>query len=118
MKRYLATIAIRTTEARQFIKDAKNSMTIEQWDAVKNKIEDVIIICPQLGKKVVFIDPKLTGNKVKKLLSLCEIIRFGMSFFYDTGTEAIPVTVENYKSISYLKWLDKIPEKYQPEEIN
>ncbi len=113
MKRWRSHMAQATTEARQFVKDVKNSMTQTQWDAIKDKIEDTIVVCPQIGKKIVFIDTELTGNKVKQLLQLCDIIQFGRTFFYDTGTEALTITIDNYKSIPYLQWLSGIPEKYK-----
>ena len=116
MKRWKAHIVEATPEARQFVKDVKNSMTPEQWDAIKNKIQDTIVKCPELGKTVVFIDPKLTGNKVKHLLQLCDVIQFGKTFVYDTGTEALPITIDNYKSIPYLDWLNEIPEIYIIDE--
>ena len=112
MKRWKAHQVEATPEARQFVKDVKNSMTTDQWNTVKDKIQDTIVKCPELGKKVVFIDPKLIGNKVKQLIQLCNVIRFGKTFFYDTGTEALPITIDNYKSIPYLNWLNEIPEKY------
>ena len=115
MKRWKAHKAQATTEARQYVKDIKNSMTSEQWAAVKDKIEDTIVVCPQIGKKIVFIDSKLTGNKVKQLLQLCNVIQFGRTFVYDTGTEALPITIENYKSIPYLDWLNESP--YNTEEL-
>lgn len=115
MKRWKAHQVEATPEARQFVKDVKNSMTTEQWYAVKDKIQDTIVICPELGKKIVFIDPKLTGNKVKQLLQLCDVIQFGKTFFYDAGIEALTITINNYKSIPYLDWLNEIPEKYITE---
>ena len=117
MKRWKAHIVKATPEARQFVKDVKNSMTSEQWDAIKDKIEDSIVKCPELGKKVVFINPELIGNKVKRLIQLCNVIQFGKTFFYDTGTEAIPITIDNYKSIPYLQWLNKTPEEYIIDEL-
>ena len=114
MKRWKAHHVETTPEARQFVKDVKNSMTASQWNTIKEKIQDSIIKCPELGKKVVFIDPELTGNKVKHLLQLCNVIRFGKVFFYDTGTEALPITIDNYKTIDYTLWLNEMPEKYQP----
>lgn len=83
---------------------------------ILSKIGDSIEKCPQIGKKCGFIDPKLTGNKVKQLIQLCDVIRFGKTFFYDTGTEALPITIDNYKSVNYLDWLTEIPEKYKPIE--
>ena len=116
MKRWKATQVIATDAARQFVKDIKNSMTSEEWNAIKNKIQDSIEICPELGKKVIFIDPELTGNKVKRFIQLCDVIQFGKTFFYDTGTEALLITKNNYKSIPYLDWLNEIPEKYQIDQ--
>ena len=115
MKRYKAHIAEATPEARQYVKDVKNSMTPEQWDAIKDKIEDTVERCPQLGKPIICIDPVMTGNKVKQLIQLCDVIQFGKTFVYDTGTEALPITLDNYKSISYLLWLNESP--YVEEEV-
>lgn len=117
MNRYKAHILEATQEAKQFVKDLKNNMTSEQWDAIKNKIEDSIVKCPEIGKKVLFINPKLTGNKVKRFIQLCNVIQFGKTFLYDTGAEAIPITIDNYKSIDYKLWLNEIPEKYKVEPI-
>lgn len=117
MKRWKAHIVESTPEAKQFVKDVKKSMTQSQWDTIKNKIEDSIVKCPELGKKTVFIDPELIGNKVKHLLQLCNVIQFGKTFLYDTGTEVVAITIENYKSIDYKLWLNEIPEKYKVEPI-
>lgn len=115
MKRWKCHLVKATPEAKQFVKDLKDSMTPEQWDAIKDKIEDSVERCSQERVKTLFVDPKLTGNKVKHFLQLCKVIRFGRTFFYDTGTEALPITIDNYKSIPYLDWLNEIPEKYITE---
>lgn len=83
---------------------------------IKTKIGDSIEKCPQIGKRCAFIDPVMTGNKVKHLLQLCDVIQFGKTFVYDTGTEALPITIDNYKSIPYLDWLNEIPEIYIIDE--
>ena len=113
MKRYLAHIAIADEIGRQFVKDAKDGET----DEVKSKLEDSFLICPQVGKMAIFIDPVLIKNKFKKLLQDCEMLQFGKTFLYDTGSEALPITLDNYKSIPYTQWLDEMPKKYIPDEI-
>jgi hypothetical protein len=115
MKRWKAHKLIGTAAAKQYVKDVKNSMTTEQWDVIKDKIEDTVLVCPQLGEIVIFINSELTGNKVKQLIQLCEVIEFGKTFCYDTGSEALPITKDNYRSINYLDWLNEIPEQYNVE---
>lgn len=114
MKRYLAHIAIADKIGRQFVKDAKKG----EPDVIKNKIEDSFLICPQVRQMAIFIDPVLTKNKFKKLLQDSEMLQFGKTFLYDTGSEALPITLNNYKSIPYTQWLDEMPKKYIPDEIN
>jgi len=115
MKRYKAHIIESTPEAKQFVKDYLKTLSPEQKEIVLQKLDDSIERCPQIGKKCAFIDPDMTGNKVKNLLQLCNVIQFGRTFLYDTGTEALPITLENYKSIPYLEWLTESP--YTESEI-
>jgi hypothetical protein len=109
MKRYIAHIVKATPEAKQFVLDYLDTLTAEQRTAALEKIEDSIEICPQLGEKAIFINPDQTGNKVKQLIQLCDVIQFGKTFLKDTGTGVIPITKDNYKSIPYLQWLNESP---------
>lgn len=113
MKRWLAHIVKATPEAKQFVKDYLDTLTPAQKVKALEKIEDSIEICPQLGEKVIFINPDQTGNKVKQLIQLCDVVQFGRAFLKDTGTGVEPITLDNYKSIPYLEWLNESP--YQEE---
>ena len=113
MKRWLAHIVKATPEAKQFVLDYLDTLTVEQKAKTLEKIEDSIEICPQLGEKVIFINPDQSGNKVKQLIQLCDVIMFGKTFLKDTGTGVESITLDNYKSIPYLQWLNESP--YQEE---
>lgn len=112
MKRYLSHITLANEIGRQFVKDAKEG----EADEVKSKLEDSFLVCPQIGQMTIFIDPSLTQSKFKKLLQDSEMLQFGKTFLYDTGSEALPITLDNYKSIPYTQWLDEMPKKYIPDE--
>jgi hypothetical protein len=109
MQRWKAHIVKLTPEAKQFVKDYLDSLSTAQRTAVRAKIEETVHNCIQLGESVMFINPDMTGNKVKELLQLCTVIKFGKTFVYDDGEKAIPVTKANYKSIPYTDWLNESP---------
>ena len=77
------------------------------------KCEDSGEICPQLGERVLFVE---NYNEIDILEK--EIIQLSTPFYFDTGTECITITKDNYKDYDCTKALKEKPEKYKEEPIN
>jgi len=81
-------------------------------DEPKQFMEDSGEICPQLGERVLFIENYKEIDLLDK-----EIIQLSTPFYFDTGTECITITKDNYKEIDCTKALKDKPEKYIEEII-
>lgn len=94
MKRWLSNI----------VEYSKDAMNIEG-------AEDSIEICPEIGKRVVFIPKNTKDTKIlnEKVIQLVE------SFCFDDGKEIITITKDNYKDYDIDKILVEKPEKYIEE---
>ena len=78
----------------------------------KQFMEDSGEICPQLGERVLFLEDYKEIDILEK-----EIIQLSTPFYFDTGTECITITKENYKDYDITKVLKEKPEKYKIELI-
>jgi hypothetical protein len=97
----LETLLIALEETKAIFDTLVNSQIVV-------KCEDSVEICPQLGERVLFVENYKEVDILEK-----DVIQLTTPFYFDTGTELITITKDNYKEYDIDKILIEKPEKYK-----
>ena len=87
--------------------DTKDVYDLILKDEPKDVIEDSEIICPQIGERSLFVDE---CNELTLLET--EIIQLSVPYWFDTGTEYLLITKDNYKNYDLKDILKEKTDKY------